>query len=357
MSAKAPIEFMAKSESFGPFNHLHNETTVEVSLYPRSWDDSEGRPVLIVPSGGEYQYVGALFAEFDIAGNFLGLDYQNEEKRSGAIASTETAVSLLSDYMGVPTIKPNVDVIQILDKLKNTSSVKDAFVYVGETKYTLKRQQRLFYETNLSRLVSDSAIWWARSHASTLGIDVDVAFKNVGGIRANITGPEIIRLAIKTTLQFNGKTVILELNMGQLLAAVENGCSDELSGMSRYPVLAGMVLVCDGSKPGIRAEETVEKPSRVKYLAIRRLRLDLEEEEILVEDYSVVDGAFDKTYTVATGDFLAAGGLEYDSFAAGTVLLEGEAGEQQILEDYIRIVLGGTVEIEEPLLDSRITRI
>ncbi len=79
-----------------------------------------------------------------------------------------------------------------------------------------------------------------------------------------------------------------------------------------------------------------------------------------VENFRVV-GDLSQTFTLASNEFLIAGGNGYRAFAAAKsnsnrLNLLSQIGEQQVLIEYIREALGGIVAIPEPLTAPRIIR-
>jgi 2',3'-cyclic-nucleotide 2'-phosphodiesterase (5'-nucleotidase family) len=77
----------------------------------------------------------------------------------------------------------------------------------------------------------------------------------------------------------------------------------------------------------------------------------------LVNDGVVDAGLLSETFVMATNDFLSTGGDGYASLAAADKLEVTSIGEQKILETYITDALGGTVDVPEPLADSRVVRL
>lgn len=178
---------------------------------------------------------------------------------------------------------------------------------------------------------------------------IDIAIKNGGGIRDQISGPTIIRLTVEAALAFDNTLALVELNVTQLLAAVENGVSRVPEADGRFCQVAGLMLAYNPDMPGVDSQESMDTPSRVKTLMVMKNGTMVS----VVEDYMLV-ADMNMTVAVATNSFLLTGGDGYFSFSAGDVLGETEDGEQDILVDYIMDVLGGTVDVMDPPPNPRV---
>jgi uncharacterized surface protein with fasciclin (FAS1) repeats len=96
--------------------------------------------------------------------------------------------------------------------------------------------------------------------------------------------------------------------------------------------------------------EAMVTPSRVSSLIVTRA--DGTEDEVIANSVGV--GDLNRTFVMATNMFTFTGGDDYVSLAAGTLLGETDVGEQDILENYITGVLGGTVDLVDPPPSPRI---
>ena len=332
--------FLLSPFVIGPHN-LPREGDVGENLYPSFGTDMGGNLVLLLDSDQLYNYVGNLIVTFDAAGNVVTFD-----GRSGPVATSNAAM--------LDGAVPDPVVVATLAQLQATPSITDGFGVVGTTASPLNgfRADIRSKETNLGRLVSDSTIWGGTQYASANGLPaVDVALKNGGGIRASITGPSMIRLTLRAALAFNNKLAIVELTAAGLLATMENAVSRAPNTDGRFPQVAGMTLVYDLAQPGVEGGVTSETPSRVVSLVVTKADG--------TKDVVVSNGAFmgdaSRTFVMATNSFLITGGDGYASLAASNQIGETDIGEQQILEDYIVTVLGGSVDIPEPPASPRVS--
>jgi 2',3'-cyclic-nucleotide 2'-phosphodiesterase (5'-nucleotidase family) len=340
--------FMAQPQADGPYNLLRPEDTAEAD-YPTWRVDSEGQTVLVINSDQQYRYVGNLIVSFDRKGQVKDVDY-----RSGPVSTTAEAIDELALLTHQYELGPTEEVANIFSELQATHLIQEAFFQVGTTTYPLNGQRAdvRSRETNLGNLAADSTIWGAQQNGFP---GVDVAFKNGGGIRDSIQGPNIIRLAIQAALAFDNKLTVLEMTGAQLLAAMENAVSRATFTDGRFPQIAGMMLAFDSDFPAIEGAATLSEASRVRELVVSKNDGSV---VTLVSNGSVNANALADTYILATNSFTATGGDGFVAFAAATVLGATSVGEQAILEGYIQHVLGGVVDsMDDPDNPERVIRL
>ena len=156
----------------------------------------------------------------------------------------------------------------------------------------------------------------------------DMALTNGGGIRAKATyapGQALTAGDIMRELPFGNKTVVLEITGQQVIDAVENGVSGVENGAGRFPHISGFAFVADLSQPA---------GERVTAVTIDGMAIDPT-----------------ATFTLATNDYIARGGDNYQSFAAATTVLAADDSvlmASQVI-DYIRAA--GEVA---PMIEGRI---
>lgn len=343
--------FQSQPEADGPFNFLRpeDEDSAGEVPYPLFLVDSNGDTVLTINSEQLYRYVGQLIVTWDSEGKIFDVD-----SRSGPIATTAEGIDLLEDEIGEDTEVPD-EVEDTFAALQATPSITDAFAVIGTTDFPLNglRADVRTRETNLGRVAADSSLWFVQERPEFADLDVDVALKNGGGIRDNITGPSIIQLTVQAALAFNNTLTILRLTGDQMIAAMENSVSRNPSADGRFPQIAGMALEFDPSQPGVEGLESLDTPSRLRSLVITRADGT---EDVLIDDFTA-QGDLTRTFVLATNSFTASGGDGYAAFAAAEELDETDIGEQQILEEYIVEALGGTVSVEDPPPNSRVVNL
>jgi len=116
----------------------------------------------------------------------------------------------------------------------------------------------------------------------------DIAITNGGGIRASIPVGEITVGDVITVLPFGNIIVTKDLTGAAILAALEHGTSSYPESLGAFPHVAGLTFEINTLNP---------EGSRVQNVLVAGVPLDLE-----------------GIYTVATNDFLAAGGDDYTMF-------------------------------------------
>ena len=135
----------------------------------------------------------------------------------------------------------------------------------------------------------------------------DVAFTNGGGIRASIPAGEVTRGDIITVLPFNNTVVVVEVTGQDIYDALEWGYSRLPESNGGFPQTANMGIVYSRfSDPG----------NRIKRVLING---------------KVVDRS--ATYTLATNDFMAAGGDGYTMLNRPIVMYG--VGLDEVLTDYM----------------------
>lgn len=131
-------------------------------------------------------------------------------------------------------------------------------------------------------------------------VDADICITNSGGIRADreyAAGSTITRKQILEELPFGNKTVLLEVTGKVVREAIENG----LRGGGRFPQVSGMVVRGD-----------ITKPEGQRVLAITINGQPLDE---------------NRTYKLATNDFMARGGDSYSMLVGQKALIDALAGQ------------------------------
>jgi myo-inositol-hexaphosphate 3-phosphohydrolase/2',3'-cyclic-nucleotide 2'-phosphodiesterase (5'-nucleotidase family) len=340
--------FMARPEADGPFNLLRPGNQPQAA-YPTLRLDSQGDLVAVVNSDQLFTYVGNLILTFNEDGKIVRVD-----PRSGPIATTADAMAALSEVTGAEVTAPAA-VQEIYDALQATELIQDQFRVIGATTATLNGDRAAVrsQETNLGRLAADSTLWFARQQFPDM--PADVALKNGGGIRATILGPNVTVLTVNSALAFDNKIAVVELTAAELLAVMENAVSRVPALDGRFPQIAGMTLVYDPSHPGVSDQLALEEASRVQSLVITRADGS---EDVLVENFDV-QGDLNRAFVIATNSFLITGGDGYQALKAAAESRGAqtpEIGERQILIDYITEVLGGNVDLVEPLTDPRVSQ-
>lgn len=150
---------------------------------------------------------------------------------------------------------------------------------IGEAEIDLDGENVRRRETNLGNLIAD--IMRQASGA-------DVAIINGGGIRTGIKKGKVKVSDIYSVLPFDNYIVAIKLTGRQIREALEHGVSAIEEDAGRFPQVSGLTFSYSRS---------AERGSRVKEVSVSGKQIEP-----------------DKEYTVATNDFLAAGGDGYRAF-------------------------------------------
>jgi 2',3'-cyclic-nucleotide 2'-phosphodiesterase (5'-nucleotidase family) len=152
----------------------------------------------------------------------------------------------------------------------------------------------------------------------------DIALTNGGGIRASINPGEVTKGDVITVLPFGNYVIKQEITGEDILAAMEHGLSAYPEAQGFFPHIAGMEVKFDASK---------EAGNRVTEIMING--------ELLDES---------KTYTMATNDFLAAGGDNYTMFGDLKTITE-YGGLDEILIEWMSENGTDGAEVDDRIMD------
>ena len=187
-------------------------------------------------------------------------------------------------------------------------------------------------ETNLGDLITDALVWGAAKN----GEEVDGAVTNGGGIRAPIAAGDITKKDVNTVLPFGNTLSIVKVTGAELLEALEASTHCTPTAIGGFPQVSGIEFTVDTAKEfdagDLYPGSTYHKPASINRVAIS----------------SVGGKDFDEkaTYSIATNDFMAAGGDTYYAFAAASVNYDLGIPMDEVLMDYIKEELGGAVTAE-----------
>lgn len=187
---------------------------------------------------------------------------------------------------------------------------------VGRTEVDLQGARELVRkgETNLGNLIADAMV-------SLTG--ADCALTNGGGIRASIPAGDITKGNVIEVLPFGNYIVTKKVSGADIKAALELGTSAYPELLGGFPHVSGITYVIDTSRPA---------GDRVTDINVKGKALDL-----------------NALYTLATNDFMAAGGDNFTMFADDAI--ENEYGSlDEAVITYIQAK--GTIA---PKVEGRIT--
>ena len=205
---------------------------------------------------------------------------------------------------------------------KQLDSSLDVVVGKTATELDTRRASVRSGENAFGNLVAD---------AMRIAVGADVGLTNGGGIRGDSVypaGSEITGKLVLTELPFGNKTVKLALSGTQIREALEHGVGDVENTSGAFPHVSGLTFSFDASR---------SKGGRIV--------------EALVGGAPLED---DRTYTLATNDFLAGGGDRYAMFETAERRIDAKDASfmaAQVME-FIETV--GTVS---PAVEGRIVRL
>ncbi len=296
---------------------LSNTAVGAEGTYPVTVKDKDGNNVYIVQAGSSLKYMGRL----NVAWN-----------ADGVVTSASGDTILLSRY-----IAPDADMLKIVEELRVPISELTK-QEIGETSVFLVGDRKICRaeECNLGNLITDAMRAYSKAQ---------IAITNGGGIRSNVpvgadvpadlTLPESLKVTegdILTVLPFGNVVATFELTGADVIAALENGVSQVEAGAGRFPQVSGIRFSWDGSQDvGMRIVSV----------------------EVLGADGSYTKLDPEATYTIASNDFMRAGGDGYSMFNDKAINpYDGGSPLDTVLGDYIK-----ANNPINPQVEGRITRV
>lgn len=187
---------------------------------------------------------------------------------------------------------------------------------VGQLTEDISRQTAIGgHSSQLGNLITD------RMRAATKS---DLAFQNRGGIRASLRGGPLSYRELYAVLPFGNRVVAMDLSGAQLLNLFETMFgSQAMSGLE----VSGADVLFDPKRP---------EGQRILRVRVGGERLDPE-----------------RTYRVATNDFLAGGKDGYTVFKSGTRREDTGRPVRDLLRDF----LSNNTPYAPPAIDERFTRL
>lgn len=251
---------------------LSNTDEKAIGPYPTFVRNPSGTDVPIVQAYAYSKYLGDLKVVFDDAGNV--------KSASGA--------PILLDSAFAPDAGFAEKVKQLAGPIEELKSK-----IVAETAAPIdgSRESCRAGECEMGNLVADALL------DRTKGQGVTAVITNGGGLRASIDAGPVSMGEVITVLPFQNTVSTFGLKGSDIVAALENGLSEIEDGAGRFPQVAGMKFSFDTSKPA---------GSRV-------VSVQMQEGDAFVP----LDPA--KVYTLASNNYMRAGGDGYKIFADAAV--------------------------------------
>ena len=311
------IDLLEKVDGIDVFIDGHSHSTLEdVKAAPGG--TGKGGDTLVTSTGTKLESVGVVTIDAD-----------------GTITTATTPVADLTATDA--DVAARAAKIQAeIDKEYGTVFAKTEVALNGE-----KEPGNRTEETNLGDLICDALVWGAERE----GTEVDAAVTNGGGIRASIAAGDITKKDINTVLPFGNTLSIVKVTGAELLEALEASTYCTPTSIGGFPQVSGIEFTVDTTKAYDQGEQY---PGSTYYgpKSIQRVTIE-----------TVGGEPFDAnaTYTIATNDFMAAGGDTYYAFAAASGQFDTGLPLDEVLMDYITTELKGVVGEQYAQPQGRIT--
>jgi len=202
-------------------------------------------------------------------------------------------------------------------------------------------------ETNLGNFSADAFLYVGQEYAEAedLGISVDVAISNGGGIRASIPTGEISMNTLYTVFPYGNTVVLATITGEQLLEVIEASVFCTPVAVGGFPQVAGMEFTLDVSVEYANGEQY---PNSTYYAPANP--------GSRVTITSVGGEAFDLSanYTVVVNSFLAEGGDTYYTMTEASYVQDMGIIDAEALIMYVDS-LGGTIGVEYAEPQGRMT--
>ncbi len=200
---------------------------------------------------------------------------------------------------------PDARVTKVLEDIQERQDgILEAVIGTTDVLLDGERTSVRYGHTNLGNMITSAML---------LESGADIAFTNGGGIRASIDAGDISKEEVLTVLPFGNYIVTKEIKGSDIIAALEHGM---VVGEGSFPHFDGMTVVANTVTVN-NADGTTATKGDVVSVTIGGEPLQA-----------------DKTYILATNDFMAAGGDGYTMFTNGPVVNEF-LGLDEALINYI----------------------
>jgi 2',3'-cyclic-nucleotide 2'-phosphodiesterase (5'-nucleotidase family) len=296
--------------------------------YPIWSARSDGYPVPIVTTAGDYKYIGQLVGGFNGQGDLLPETVAGGPVR---VASLNFADGVAPD----PFVQSNVvDPVEAY-----VAELAETVVATTEVGLDGRRSEVRGTETNLGNLIADGMLWQGERLAASFGVDApQVALQNGGGIRNDaIIGPgDVTALDTFAILPFgNFTSIVPNVPATQFKELLENAVSRVEFGDGRFAQVAGVDFTWDPAGTA----QVVDNAGTVLTPGNRVLSATLHDGTAVIVGGAVVDPTL--TIDIATNAFSAAGGDQYPF--RGLPFMTLGVTDQQTLVQYLAEGLGGVV--------------
>jgi 5'-nucleotidase / UDP-sugar diphosphatase len=285
---------------------LSNSDPKAEGPYPTMVDNPHGYKVPVVQAASYSKYLGEIKIVFD--DNGVVKEATGDPIFLDKSVTPDEAVLARIKELGAP-----------IEALK-TKEVSEATKAIDGSRDNCRAR-----ECEMGDLVADAMLDRVK------GQGVQIVFQNGGGLRASIDEGVVTMGEVLTVLPFQNTLATFEITGKDVVAALENGASQLEEGGGRFAQVAGLKYSFDKAAPANSRISAVEVMDGGTWKAIEP----------------------DKTYLVATNNFVRRGGDGYEMFASnGQNAYDFGPGLEQVLADYLAANRPYT-----PKLDGRITEI
>jgi 5'-nucleotidase len=269
---------------------LSNTIEGAVGPYPTWVDNPLGYKVPVVQAYAYSKYLGDLEVTFSDIG--IVKEATGEPIVLDASVTPDEAVIARIGELGAP-----------IEELKSQIVADSTDAIDGS------RESCRAMECQMGNLVTDAML------ARTRDQGVQFAITNGGGLRASIDPGEVTMGEVLTVLPFQNTLATFQLKGADVVAALENGVSQIEEGAGRFPQVSGLRYTFDKSVA----------PGEGRVLSVE------------VNDggnWAPIDP--DKTYLIATNNFMRGGGDGYALFASNAEnAYDYGPGLEQVVADYL----------------------
>lgn len=299
----------------------------EDRCYPLLREGSDGAPVLVVATDGQYRYLGRLGLRFDAQGHIRAV---SNDSRPWPVDDRS-----LEEAEATPDPRGKA----LEDRLQAALAPLETVVAHSAHRLNGEREEVRNRETNLGVVSVDALV-----HAATAaGIEVDLGLRNGGSIRSSMGaegGAPIRRYDVDASLPFDDAVVIVRTTHRMLKETLEAGLRGVGTRRGWFPQLSsGAVLVYDpeGAEQVRTADGRGVEEEGGRVHALRFLRG--EDVVEVVREGRLLDP--DAEVLIVTLEYLTRGGDGYfppnvAKFSAVSPLGGTTLGERQALVDFLQ---------------------
>lgn len=299
--------------------------------YPTRTTNKNGDPVCIVQAW-QYTYVlGELNVQFDPEGRIINcqgtphllLDEHIKHANTGKEISVEELEKIehiiQKNDLPLRFVTPDFNTQKAIQPFKNRKEIlENTVVATAKTPFCSQnkpsktpKESCVTYGGDIQQYVAE-AIYQQAQHY----FKADLSLQNAGGVRMAIPQGPITQDTIYQLMPFKNKLVQLSMTGVEIKATLEDAIDGSAASAGGYPYAGAMRWVVDLTQPkGQRVQQLEVRASSGKYQPIR----------------------LNKTYQVATSDFLAHGYWYYNTLktVTGSRYREFNVDYTQVFLDYL----------------------